>query len=157
MRLKNIFIQIKEELPRDYESLKNIRKNKKDHNLLTKFEIEWERSFSAYDTDFKTDSIIRETTLDVFKKGDKDAYNPAFTLLSGETDEHGHQKAKPLEEFDLWGDHPVKEIGHRWGMSIDMNLCTGCGACITACNVENNVPVSGWCSSNELVRNILKR
>lgn len=89
------------------------------------------------------DSIIRETTLDVFKKGNKEDYNPAWTLLSGETDEHGHQKAKPLKEFDLWGDQPVKEIGHRWGMSIDMNLCTGCGACITACNLENNVPVVG--------------
>ena len=89
------------------------------------------------------DSIIRETTLDVFKNGTKDDYNPAFTLLSGKTDEHGHQKAKPIKEFDLWGDHPVKEVGHRWGMSIDMNLCTGCGACITACNVENNVPVVG--------------
>ena len=89
------------------------------------------------------DSIIRETTLDIFKNGNKDDYNPAFMLLSGETDEHGHQKAKPLKEFDLWGDHPVKDIGHRWGMSIDMNSCTGCGACITACNVENNVPVVG--------------
>lgn len=89
------------------------------------------------------DSIIRETTLDIFKKGNKEDYNPAWTLLSGETDEHGHQIEKPLKEFDLWGDQPVKEIGHRWGMSIDMNLCTGCGACITACNLENNVPVVG--------------
>ena len=89
------------------------------------------------------DSVIRETTLDVFKNGSKEDYNPAFTLLSGETDEHGHQKAKPIKEFDLWGDHPVKDIGHRWGLSIDMNLCTGCGACITACNLENNVPVVG--------------
>tara|TARA_B100000809_G_scaffold20912_1_gene18486 strand:- start:13239 stop:16415 length:3177 start_codon:yes stop_codon:yes gene_type:complete len=88
-------------------------------------------------------SIIKETTIDVFKNGNRDDYNPVLTLLSSETDEHGHQKPKPLAEFDLWGDQPVKNIGHRWGMSIDMNLCTGCGACVTACNIENNVAVIG--------------
>jgi molybdopterin-containing oxidoreductase family iron-sulfur binding subunit len=60
------------------------------------------------------DSIVRETTLDVYKKGDRADFNPVWTLLSGETDDHGHQKAKPLKEFDLWGDQPVKNIGHRW-------------------------------------------
>jgi Fe-S-cluster-containing dehydrogenase component/anaerobic selenocysteine-containing dehydrogenase len=47
----------------------------------------------------------------------------------------------PERPISLWSEADAAE--HRWGVSVDLTACTGCSACVIACQAENNVPVVG--------------
>ena len=70
--------------------------------------------------------LVRIATIDEFRKNPRFAQDPDQQFPSS---------------ISLFPNY--KYEGYAWGMSIDLNSCTGCGACVVACQAENNIAVVG--------------
>lgn len=70
--------------------------------------------------------LVRSGTLEEYRR------NPRFAP---------EMREEPSRDVSLYPEW--KYEGYKWGMSIDLNACTGCNACVIACVAENNIPVVG--------------
>jgi len=95
--------------------------------------------------------IVRESTLTALRseaaaetehaEGPDGEGAPATDHPAGEVSTFGVFAEEP-HLFSLWQERAYDQ-GHQWGMTIDLNSCIGCNACMVACQSENNVPVVG--------------
>jgi molybdopterin-containing oxidoreductase family iron-sulfur binding subunit len=83
-------------------------------------------------------AIVRSATLAEFQS------NPNFAR---EVEHHPDVQKRGLSEGGIESQPSLypefKYDGYSWGMAIDLNSCTGCNACIVACQSENNIPIVG--------------
>ncbi len=77
--------------------------------------------------------IVKETTLENYRKDPQSGNHPEMLVT--------HSGKVKAADLDLWDE--FDRPGHKWGMTIDLNSCIGCGNCVVSCTVENNVAVVG--------------
>jgi len=106
-------------------------------NLHKEYKLAQTQKHNSYEGRLE---VVRETTLATFRK-EPDVIPEYRKELEDEYFEKSNEDFR--KNATLYPDPNTRSHEIKWGMSIDMNSCTGCNACVVACHAENNVPVVG--------------
>ncbi len=116
-----------------YQFYNNFDKQQNQNIKITKVDGTHEFACTQNSHTMMGRNIVKETNFSEYLKNPKSG-NKQFLL-------HSHKGHVKPEDLTLWQEHE-RDV-HFWNLSIDLNSCTGCGACVIACHAENNVPVVG--------------
>ena len=93
-------------------------------------------------------AIVREANLNDYREHPK--FVDHLGMESHSPPVYNKEKDRPLVERivdtpkgNSLYEHPGYDGTHQWAMNIDLNTCTGCNACVVACQSENNIPIVG--------------
>ncbi|MBM4130514.1 4Fe-4S dicluster domain-containing protein, partial [bacterium] len=103
-----------------------VRKTGRKYELATTQDHHAIDKVGAAEIQKRVPGLVREGTLEQY------LHEPAFV-------DHLGIHSPPL--VSLWKEWEY--TGHKWGLAVDLNTCTGCNACVLGCQAENNIPVVG--------------
>ena len=128
--------------------------------MLTAYNVQARPNFTEYDiattqdhwaiddggkkeTQLRSFNLVREGTIGLYEKEKHFAEAAPKAPHVPHVGDHGSPFTEPIHQLENEPDGVLESKLHQWGMSIDLNKCTGCNACVIACQSENNVPIVG--------------
>ncbi|MEO1526270.1 MAG: TAT-variant-translocated molybdopterin oxidoreductase [Planctomycetota bacterium] len=92
------------------------------------------------ETKKRSRTLVREGTPALLEKVPTFAREQPNAMHVPKVGKYGSLNTEPIAEIEL---DEEQDFVPQWGMSIDLSKCTGCNACVVACQSENNVPIVG--------------